>query len=52
MRPDLGHIEDIVLEVLSLLRVHNLSINIPNRIVSLFNCFEEILEKIVLVLAS
>lgn len=45
MRPHLGHIEDIPSVIFSLLRGHNLHVNIPGRIVFPLDGFEEILDQ-------
>lgn len=52
MRPHLGHIEDIPPVVLSLLRRHDLHVNIPGRIVLPLDGFEKILDEEVGVFTS
>lgn len=52
VRPDFGHIKDIPLVILSIFGIHDLNIDIPNRIVSAFDCFEQVLEQIVWILSS
>lgn len=52
MRPNFGHIEDIPPIVLSLGRVHDLDIDIPDRVVAFLNGLVEILDQVVGILAA
>ena len=52
VRPDLGHVKDVPLVGFSILGIHDLDINIPNRIVLSLNGLVQILEQEVWVLAG
>lgn len=52
MRPDFGHIEDVPLVGFRILGVHNLDVDIPNRIVLAFNGVVQILQEEVWILSS
>lgn len=52
MRPDFGHVEDIPPIFLGLGRIHDLDIDIPYRVVAFLNCFEEILDQKIGILAA
>jgi hypothetical protein len=52
MRPDFGHVKNIPLVTFGLFGIHDLNIDIPNRVISLFNCVEYVLEQEVRVLPS
>lgn len=52
MRPDLGHVKDVPLVGFSILGIHDLDINIPDRIVLSLNGLVQILEQEVWVLAG
>lgn len=52
MWPNLGHVEDVPRVVLGLFRSHDLNKHIPLRIVTLLDRFEEVLNKVVWVLAG
>ena len=52
MRPDFGHIKDVPLVIFSVLGVHDLDIDMPNRIVSAFNCVEQVLQQEIWILSG
>jgi len=52
VRPDFGHIKNIPLVVFSILGIHDLNIDTPNRIVPAFDCVEQILQEKVWILSG
>ena len=51
VRPDLGHVEDVPLVGLSILRVHDLHVDVPGRVVLFLNGVVQILQEEVWVLS-
>lgn len=47
VRPDFVHVKNIPLVVLYLFRAHELDINVPNRVIFIFNYVKQILEQVV-----
>lgn len=52
MWPHFGHVENVPPVLLCLLGLHDLDIDIPDRIISLFDGFEQVLNQKVRVFAS
>lgn len=52
MRPNLGHIKDVHLVLLGLLRAHQLDIDIPDRIVAPLDGLKHVLDHVVRVLSG
>lgn len=52
MRPHLGHVEDVPSVLFCLLWLHDLYINIPDRVISLFDGFKQVLNQKIGVFSS
>lgn len=52
MRPDLGHIKDVPLVCFSILGIHGLDVDVPDRIIFSLDGLVEVLEEEVWVLAG
>ena len=52
VRPDLGHVEDVPPIFFGLGRLHDLHVNVPDRVVAFLNCLEKILDVMVRILSG
>lgn len=52
VRPDFGHIKDIPLVIFSILGIHDLNIDIPNRIIPAFDCIKQVLQEKIRILSG